>query len=174
MKYGGGATEQTSTIQIDPVTIKVAGSEALLEGLDSLVLGTVNLADITEDTTLTFPITLTEGLTNMSGQTEATVTVAFPELEVKTLSVNKIQVVNVPAGTTVKVGTQVCSVTVRGPKAQIDAITEEHLTVRVDLTNVELGENMYAAHVYVDGAFPGVGVLGTYNILVRAGAVGGK
>ena len=174
VKYGGGATEQTSTIQIDPVTIKVAGSEALLEGLDSLVLGTVNLADITEDTTLTFPITLTEGLTNMSGQTEATVTVAFPELEVKTLSVNKIQVVNVPAGTTVKVGTQVCSVTVRGPKAQIDAITEEHLTVRVDLTNVELGENMYAAHVYVDGAFPGVGVLGTYNILVRAGAVGGK
>lgn len=174
VKYGGGATEQTSTIQIDPVTIKVAGSEALLEGLDSLVLGTVNLADITEDTTLTFPITLTEGLTNMSGQTEATVTIAFPELEVKTLSVNKIQVVNVPAGTTVKVGTQVCSVTVRGPKAQIDAITEEHLTVRVDLTNVELGENMYAAHVYVDGAFPGVGVLGTYNILVRASAVGGK
>lgn len=174
VKYGGGATEQTATIQIDPVTIKVAGSEALLEGLDSLVLGTVNLADITEDTTLTFPITLTEGLTNMSGQTEATVTIAFPELEVKTLSVNKIQVVNVPAGTTVKVGTQVCSVTVRGPKAQIDAITEEHLTVRVDLTNVELGENMYAAHVYVDGAFPGVGVLGTYNILVRASAVGGK
>ena len=172
VKYGGGATMQTSTIQIDPKTIKVAGSEALLEGLDSLVLGTVNLADITEDTTLTFPITLTEGLTNLSGQTEATVTIAFPELEVKTLSVNKIQVVNVPAGMKVNVGTQVCTVTVRGPKAQIDAITEEHLSVRVDLTNVELGENMYAAQVYVDGAFPGVGVLGSYNVLVRANLAG--
>lgn len=172
VKYGGGATMQTSTIQIDPKTIKVAGSEALLEGLDSLVLGTVNLADITEDTTLTFPITLTEGLTNLSGQTEATVTIAFPELEVKTLSVNKIQVVNVPAGMKVNVGTQVCTVTVRGPKAQIDAIAEEHLSVRVDLTNVELGENMYAAQVYVDGAFPGVGVLGSYNVLVRANLAG--
>lgn len=173
VKYGGGATLQTSTIQIEPKTIKVAGSETLLEGLDSLVLGSVNLADITEDTTLTLPITLTEGLTNLSGQTEATVTIAFPDLEVKTLSVNKIQVVNVPSGMKVNVGTQVCSVTVRGPKAQIDAITEKHLTVRVDMANVELGENMYAAHVYVDGAFPGVGVLGSYNILVRVSAVGG-
>lgn len=172
VKYGGGATMQTSTIKIDPMTIKVAGSEALLEGLNSLVLGTVNLADITEDTTLTFPITLTEGLTNLSGQTEATVAIAFPELEVKTLSVNKIQVVNVPAGVKVNVGTQVCSVTVRGPKDQIDAITEEHLSVRVDLANVESGENMYAAHVYVDGAFPGVGVLGSYNVLVRANSAG--
>lgn len=172
VKYGGGATLHTSTIQIDPVTIKVAGSEALLEGLDSLVLGTVNLADIIEDTTMTFPITLMEGLTNLSGQSEATVTVAFPDLEVKTLSVNKIQVINVPGNVTVNVGTQVCTVTVRGPKAQIDAITEEHLTIRVDLSNVEAGENMYAAHVYVDGAFPGVGVLGSYNILVRASNVG--
>lgn len=172
VNYGGGATEQTSIVQIDPLTIKVAGSETLLEGLNSLELGTVNLADITEDTVLTFPITLTEGLTNLSGQTEATVTIAFPELEVKTLSVDKIQVVNAPAGVKVNVGTQVCSVTVRGPKAQIDAITEEHLTVRVDLSNVEAGENMYAAHVYVDGAFPGVGVLGSYNILVRASNVG--
>lgn len=173
VKYGGGATLQTSTIQIEPKTIKVAGSETLLEGLDSLVLGSVNLADITEDTTMTLPITLTEGLTNLSGQTEATVTIAFPDLEVKTLSVNKIQVINVPGNMKVNVGTQVCSVTVRGPKAQIDAITETHLTVRVDMANVELGENMYAAHVYVDGAFPGVGVLGSYNILVRASSIGG-
>ena len=174
VKYGGGATVNTATIKIDPLTIKVAGSEALLEGLDSLTLGSVNLADITEDTVLTFPITLTEGLTNLSGQTEATVTIAFPDLEVKTLSVNKIQVFNVPGSMLVNVGTQVCSVTVRGPKAQIDAITEEHLTVRVDLANAELGENMYAAQIYVDGAFPGVGVLGSYNILVRVSSAGGK
>ena len=99
-------------------------------------------------------------------------TIAFPDLEVKTLSVNKIQVVNVPGNTKVNVGTQVCSVTVRGPKAQIEAIKESHLTVRVDMTNVEPGENMYPAHVYVDGAFPGVGVLGSYSILVRANSVG--
>lgn len=172
VKYGGGATINTTTIRIDPLTIKVAGSEALLEGLDSLVLGTVNLADITEDTVLSFPITLTEGLMNLSGQTEATVSIAFPTLEVKTLSVTKIQMTNAPENMSMNVGTQVCAVTVRGPKAQIDAITEEHLTIRVDLTNAELGENMYAAHVYVDGAFPDVGVLGSYNILVRLSSSG--
>lgn len=172
VKYGGGANVNTTQIKIDPLTIKVAGSEALLQNLNSLTLGTVNLADLTEDTTLTFPITLTEGLTNLSGMTEATVTITFPELEVKTLSVTKIQVSNAPENMMVNVGTQVCTVTVRGPKAQIDAISEEHLTIRVDLTNAELGENMYAAQVYVDGAFPGVGVLGTYNILVRVSGEG--
>ena len=68
---------------------------------------------------------------------------------------------------TASVGTQVRKVTVRGPKAQIDAITEEHITLRVDLTGAQLGEDMYVAQVYVNGAFPGVGALGTYQISVR-------
>ncbi len=172
VKYGGGATADTTDININPTTIKVAGSGALLEGLDSLLLGTVNLADITENTTLTFPITLTEGLLNMSGLTEATVTVNFPELELKTLSVTAIQVSNVPQGMVVEMGTQVVTVTIRGPKAQIDAINANHLTIRVDLTDAVLGENMYVAQVYVDGGFPGVGVLGSYNVLVRLNETG--
>ncbi len=167
VQYGGGATQSTAKVVIDPVTIKVAGTDAMLEGLNSLLLGTVNLADITEDSTLYFPITLTEGLLNLSGFSDAKVDVSFLDLEVKTLSVTKIQVSNVPAGMKESVGTQVVTVTVRGPKAQIDAIKEEHLTIRVDLVNAVSGENMYVAQVYVDGAFPGVGVLGTYKVLVR-------
>jgi hypothetical protein len=68
---------------------------------------------------------------------------------------------------TASVGTQVCKITVRGPKAQIDVITEDHVTIRVDLTNAQPGEDMFVAQVYVDGAFPGVGALGTYQISVR-------
>ncbi len=165
--YGGGANANTALVEVNPQTIKVAGSETLLSGLDKIVLGTVNLADIAEDTTLTFPIHLTEGLTNLSGMTEATVTIAFPGLETKTLTISTIQVVGLPQNMTASVGTQVCTITVRGPKAQIDAITEEHVTIRVDLTDAQMGEDMYVAQVYVDGAFPGVGALGTYQISVR-------
>lgn len=167
VNYGGGATEDTAVVTVDPLTIKVAGSEALLEGLDSLTLGSINLADITEDTVKIFPITLTEGLINLSGISEAKVSIAFPKLEMKTLSVSQIEVTGLPVGMTYNVGTKVCAVTVRGLKSQIDAITEEHVTIRVDLTDAPMGENMYLAQVYVDGAFPGVGVLGSYNILIR-------
>lgn len=168
VKYGGGATADTTNIAIDPLTIKVAGSEALLENFNSLTLGSVNLADITEDTTKTFPINLTEGLMNLSGVTEVTVAISFPELETKTLSVSrdKIQVSGLPAGMTYTIGTQICTITVRGPKAQVDAMTEEHLTVRVNLADAQLGEDLFPAQVYVDGAFPGVGVLGPNNISI--------
>jgi len=168
VKYGGGATADTTNIAIDPLTIKVAGSEALLENFNSLTLGAVNLADMLEDTTKTFPINLTEGLMNLSGVTEATVSISFPELETKTLSIarDKIQVSGLPAGMTYTIGTQICTITVRGPKAQIDAMTEEHLTIRVNLADAQLGENYFPAQVYVDGAFPGVGVLGPNNISI--------
>lgn len=168
VKYGGGATADTTNIAIDPLTIKVAGSEALLENFNSLTLGSVNLADIIEDTTKTFPINLTEGLMNLSGVTEVTVAISFPELETKTLSVSrdKIQVSGLPAGMTYTIGTQICTITVRGPKAQVDAMTEEHLTVRVNLADAQLGEDLFPAQVYVDGAFPGVGVLGPNNISI--------
>ena len=168
VKYGGGATADTTNIAIDPLTIKVAGSEALLENFNSLTLGAVNLANMLEDTTKTFPINLTEGLMNLSGVTEATVAISFPELETKTLSIarDKIQVSGLPAGMTYTIGTQICTIAVRGPKAQIDAMTEEHLTIRVNLADAQLGENYFPAQVYVDGAFPGVGVLGPNNISI--------
>ena len=165
--YGGGAHSGNTQVAVNPQTIKVAGSESLLSGLDKIVLGTVNLGEILENSALTFPIHLTEGLINLSGLEEATVDVTFEDLETKTLTISNIQVIGLPQNMTASVGTQVRKVTVRGPKAQIDAITEEHITLRVDLTGAQLGEDMYVAQVYVNGAFPGVGALGTYQISVR-------
>ncbi len=165
--YGGGANSENAQVVVEPQTIKVAGIDTILEGLDKLVLGTVNLSEIAENTTLTFPIHLAQDLINLSGLEEATVAVTFEDLETKTLTISNIQVTGLPQNMTASVGTQVCKVTVRGPKAQIDAITEEHVTIRVDLTDAQLGEDMYVAQVYVDGAFPGVGALGTYQISVR-------
>ena len=165
--YGGGANAGNAQVVVNPQTIKVAGIDTILADLDKIVLGTVNLADIAENTTLTFPIHLAQDLINLSGLEEATVAVTFEGLETKTLTVSNIQVTGLPQDMTASVGTQVCKVTVRGPKAQIDAITEEHVTIRVDLTGAQPGEDMYVAQVYVDGAFPGVGALGTYQISVR-------
>ena len=46
---GGGATNQNTTITMDTTQIQISGSDALLEGLDELVVGTVDLGMITED-----------------------------------------------------------------------------------------------------------------------------
>ncbi len=47
---GGGATEENSSIELDPGYIDVSGSDTALQKLDELVVGTINLADIANAT----------------------------------------------------------------------------------------------------------------------------
>lgn len=167
--YGGGATEKTTQIKIDPLTIKVAGSEKLLEGLNSITLGTVNLAELLEDKDLTLPINLPEGIENTSGVTEASVSIKFPDLKVKTLKVSRI-LASSSSGTQVALATKVLEVTVRGSAEQIDAMDEQDLHARVDCTNAEMGEGKFKAQILIGTEFDTVGVVGTYYVYATLSA----
>ena len=162
--YGGGVTQKNSTVTVDPQTIRISGSDALLEGLDVLELGTVDLGEILEDTTLTFPITLPEGVTNETGVTEATVAVKFSDLKTKVLNITKIQAVNVPEGMEVDMITQALEITVRGPSLLIDAITEKDVTVTVDFANAQPGTATMRATVTFGSTFSDAGTVGSYVV----------
>ena len=162
--YGGGVTQKNSTVTVDPQTIRISGSDALLEGLDVLELGTVDLGEILEDTTLTIPITLPEGVTNETGVTEATVAVKFSDLKTKVLNITKIQAVNVPEGMEVDMITQALEITVRGPSLLIDAITEKDVTVTVDFANAQPGTATMRATVTFGSTFSDAGTVGSYVV----------
>ena len=163
LTYGGGATEKTTEIKIDPLTIKVAGSEKLLESLNSITLGAVNLSELLEDKELTFPINLPEGVENISGVTEASVSVKFPGLKVKTLKVSRI-LASGSANTRVALATKVLEITVRGSAEQIDAMDEQDVYARVDCSDAELGEGKFKAQIIIGTEFNTVGVVGTYYV----------
>lgn len=165
--YGGGATEQTSTVTFDPMQIQISGSDALLEGLDTLVVGTINLAEVLEDKIFVFPITLPEGVTNQTGVNEVTVTVKFAEMIMKTFPVTAITATNVPDGLHPEIITKALSVTLRGTADMINAISEADISVRVDLSESQLGTATMAAEVVISDAFPGVGAVGTYPVSVK-------
>ena len=162
--YGGGVTQKNSTVTVTPQTIRISGSDALLEGLDVLELGTVNLGEMLEDSTLTFPITLPEGVINETGVTEATVEVKFSDLKTKTLNITHIQAVNVPAGMEVDMITQALEITVRGPSLLIDAITEKDVTVTVDFANAQPGTATMRATVTFANNFADAGTVGSYVV----------
>lgn len=162
--YGGGVTEKNSTVTVTPQTIRISGSDALLEGLDVLELGTVNLGEMQEDSTLTYPITLPEGVTNETGVTEATVEIRFSDLKSKTLNVTNIQAVNVPAGMEVDMITQALEITVRGPSLLIDAITEKDVTILVDFANTQPGTATMRATVEFTSTYGDVGTVGSYVV----------
>ncbi len=159
---GGGATEETSSITVEPQTIRVSGSDNLLEGLDSLELGTINLGEMLKDEILTFPIKLPEGVTNETGVLEATVDVNFPDLDTKTLKVKAFKAINVPAGLKADIITQMLEIQLRGPKASIKKITAEDITVEVDFADEQVGTVSKKPNIIID--IEGVGAVGTYNV----------
>lgn len=163
---GGGATLATSSIDVQPKTIRVSGSEALLEGLDVLELGTIDLGQLTADETLTFPVVLPEGIINETGITEATVEVKFPNLRTVSLAVDKIQLLNVPEGLEAELVTQMLEIKLRGPASLLEGISAEDVAITVDLSQAQAGTDKYAVQITLSEKFAGVGALGSYTVMV--------
>ena len=165
--YGGGATEGYTRYEIKPKSIRVSGSEAVLADLTEIVLGTVNFAEMRENTQLTFPINLPEGVTNLTGITEATADISFVGLSIKEYTVEKITVVNVPDGLQYELLNEVVKVTLRGPVAMINQIQPEDIVVTVDLSGKEVGASSVKAHIAIKGdKFTAVGALGAHSVSV--------
>ncbi len=165
---GGGATEQTSKISIDPATIKVCGSDIALQDLNEIVLGTVNLGDLMQDVqNRTYAIKLPEGVTNLTNVSEAHARIEFPLLKKMTFKVTNIQTVNLPEGMTLEMVTKELQVTVRGPRESIDKLKASDIVVTVDLTGASLGVSTLKATVSFGSNFKDVGALGSYGVSVN-------
>lgn len=162
--YSGGATEENTTVTIDPQTqvILVSGSDALLAGLEKIELDTIDLSLIPEDTELTLPIVMPEGITNETGIQEVKVAVKFSKLVTKTLVINDIKTVNVPEGLKVTPAAKRLEILVRGPQALVDKLTAEQVTVQLDCANVQQGNVSLKAAITVN--VQGVGAVGVYNV----------
>ena len=162
---GGGATRASSSIEIDPAQITVSGSEAALANLETLILGTINLADITASTEKTYDITLPEGIRNESGLTTATVKISFPELSKREFTITSFKIINVAEGMEAELLTKQLVITVRGPKAQVDNLRLEEIVVELDLARV-LNSDTISPKITFGENSPDVGVLGKPTVAV--------
>ena len=166
---GGGVTDTDTQVEvsIEPESIVVSGGEDDLEALKELNLGSVELYKVFGTDTLTFPIQLYSELTNVSGITEATVTVKIQGLATKTLEVDNIEIINKPDGYTVEPVTQTRSVQIRGTQEAVDAVVATQLRIVADLKDITpaTGNQTVPVKVYLDGSSD-VGVVGDYNIVI--------
>ena len=165
LNYGGGALEDTVEVSIEPANITVSGSEALLEDLNVIQLGALDLFLLEEDVEATYAISVPEGITNLSERTEAKVTVKFKDLAIKELEINKINMGGIPEGMDAELLNQVLKVRLRGPAAVMESLTPEHVTVTVDFSGKELGSFTIKPTITVQGTqFAKVGAVGTYSV----------
>ena len=168
---GGGADADNTTVQLSAETIRVSGSEAALENLgDTLSIGTINLADITKNTSVTFGISLPDGITNLTGVTEVTADISFHGLSIKELTVTDIQSINIPEGLSVELITEKLTVTLRGPTGLISKVTPEDLLVTVDFTGAEVGTSTFRATVSLSGEYSALGTVKTEPVSAKIDA----
>ena len=165
--YGGGATEGYTRYEIKPSSIRVSGSDAVLADLSEIVLGTVNFAEQTENAQMSFPINLPEGVTNLTGITEAIAEIRFVGLSIKEFTTENIEVINVPENLDYELMNEVVKVTLRGPVGRINQITPEDIMVTVDLTGKEPGASTVKATITIRGdAESLIGAVGTHTVSV--------
>lgn len=163
--YGGGATEQYTSIKIEPATVRVSGSEALLDELEKITLGSIDLSTIESNTELSYPINLPEGVTNESGVAEAQVKISFNGLSSKEFEVTQINGINVPEGMEYVLVNEVLKVKLRGLTGLINTIKPEDITATIDFTDKEAGTFTYKPVITINGeSYVSVGAVGSYSI----------
>lgn len=165
---GGGATEEhVVKSEITPLTIKVSGAEEDVIGLEEISLGTIDLSLVGNSETFTSPIALDPSLNNVSGITEASVTVTIAGLETQTFDASNIELINSPEGYTATTSTQMRTVVVRGSEEDLALVDPSQIRIVADLSDISAsGSTTVPAKVYLD-SIGNAGVTGEYTIVVN-------
>jgi len=159
---GGGATLSNVKREITPASITLSGDPELLEGLNQISLGEIDLSRVFSSTQEVRDIVLPNGVTSVSGEESATIDIELTGLKTRTLSVHDILLTGVPEGLQVDLVTQKLIINVRGPAETVDLITVGNIRVEVDLTgqDLPLGQQTVSATVSLAG-YSNAGILGT-------------
>ena len=165
--YGGGADATNTKVELSTQTIRVSGSEKILEGLKELVVGSVDLSTIETDTVMVFPIALPDGITNLSGVSEVNVTIDFDNLIKKKFTVNNINVINVPEGMEYDLMNEALEVTLRGHAVLMGTLEADDISVVVDLSDKEAGTFTVKATIIIKkSTHSSIGEMGTHSVSV--------
>ena len=166
-KEGGGATEENVRTKLTPEYITISGPASAVDSMDSLVVGSVNLATLTQTlTSMDFDIVMPAGVHNVSGESQVSAQITLIGLREKTLEVDRFELENAPEGLEASLKTTVLEITIRGGEEEIDAITADDLTVVVDLSTAKQSGTFMFPITITSDEYPDVGVVGSASVAV--------
>ena len=165
---GAGATKANTKVSIEPNTVTLAGDSAILSGMNKIVLDTIDLTDFASTLTETYPIAINNEVRNVTGVTEAKVTLEVVGLETRNFRVSNLSYINAADSTNVEIQTESLDVQIRGTAEQLDQIKAESIRAVADMTDFKdsTGSYMPTVKIYVDGVTD-VGAIGSYTISVE-------
>ena len=165
-----GARLENFTYALEPKTVTISGDASAVKVIDKIVLDTIALNAISAQERFEYTIELPEGISNLSGINTATLEIVSGEVGTVQVDATQFGYENFSADREVSIVTSTLSVTLRGMRENIDALTPEQVRVVADLSDVSDASGSYTvpAHVYVDGL--DLGAVGDYEVTVHIGS----
>ena len=157
---GGGATLENTVVTIEPESVTLAGDSKLLAGMNKIVLTAIDLTEFSSTFSNSYSIPIDNDLRNITGVTEAKVTVEVIGLETKSFRVTNLSCINVAEGYHAEIITQGLDVTLRGNPESLAQIKDENIRAVADLADMSesTGTYMPKVRIHVDG-YTDVGAL---------------
>ena len=164
---GGGALEENVEVKLTPQYITISGPATVVDDMDSLVIGTLDLASVTTNmSTVSYDVTMPTGITNVSGEITVTAQIILTGLEDKVVDIDRFTLLNEPDNMTVTIKTTALQIVVRGTEEDLAELTARDLTVSADLENFNQA-GTYTIPVQVTSrTYPDVGMIGSASITV--------
>ena len=164
IKESAGSRLTNATCELDMDTITVAGEPLSLETIDEIVLAEVDLSASKDDWGDDLEIKIPAGCENISGQKYVHLSVRYHGLETKNFTVTNIRPTGLSESQRFDPITTSVDVTLRGPAADLELVTEDDIRIVVDVTEI-VSDGLVSppATVYVDG-YSEVGAVGTYTV----------
>ena len=160
VQEGSGAAAENTRISIEPKVLKLAGDSAVLAEINQIQLDTVDLTTFGTKFTSTYSIPVPNGIRNLSGASEATVTIEVLGVETKLFDIEEFTWIGLDEDVEVIVESEQIPVLLRGPHNLLSRVTPYTIHAEADLTDLMqgLGSHMVTVTVTVP-SIPGVGAI---------------
>ncbi|MBO0962445.1 YbbR-like domain-containing protein [Neobacillus sp. MM2021_6] len=138
------------SIELDEKEATIMGNEEVLKNTESVRVE-VDLSKISENTTLTLPVIISNGITKVTPQT-VKATVVVKKQEEKTVSGVPLKVRGLPDKYKAEItdpASQTVNLVVNGPSNSVTGLRQEDFTVFIDLTG--LVEGIHDVKIQVEG-----------------------
>ena len=145
-----------------------------LKDIREEIMESFDLTDFASTFSDVYTIPLDNGLRNITGATEARVTIEISGLTTKDFKVSNISYINNTAGFEATILSESLNVKLRGRDDLLSQVKAENIRAVADLTDFDESTGTYMApvRIYVDG-FTDVGALGEYSVSIEIRKVSG-
>ena len=163
-KYGL-FNKDNAKVTLKPSSVSVKGETEAVSELDKIVVTTID-EKLAQNGKTTVGLTPAEGITVIDGTESVEVNLTISGLVTKTVAVSNIKVKN-PTGYSYSPVSETCNVTLRGTPEAIEAISDEDISISIDISGIAItGSSVSAAaEIIIDDKYEGkVLEVGEYTI----------